>query len=328
MKAIIPLAGAGKQLRPHIYTQPKALIPLAGRTVLSIIIDQLQEAGISEFVFVVGYLGDKVINYVKEKHPDISAKFVNQEDRKGVGHAVLLTRADVGDDEILISLGDTICEYDTKAVLQNPHSMIGIRKVDNPHDFGVAEIRDGVIDSLIEKPQIPKSNRALVGIYKIRETAMLFDCLEKNIAGGIVSHGEFTLTDALDCMIQQGVRFESFKVDNWFDAGNKESLLRSNAILIKKRGITTNPQQYENSVIVDPVSIGKDCIIRNSIIGPNVTLGEGTRIERSIVSNSIIGSWANLSDIVLTDSLIGGDTLLKGKKRILNVGEDTTIDLG
>jgi glucose-1-phosphate thymidylyltransferase len=328
MKAIIPLAGAGKQLRPHIYTQPKALIPLAGRTVLSIIIDQLQEAGISEFIFVVGYLGDKVINYVKEKHPDISAKFVNQEDRKGVGHAVLLTRADVGDDEILISLGDTICEYDTKAVLQNPHSMIGIRKVDNPHDFGVAEIRDGFIDSLIEKPQIPKSNRALVGIYKIRETAMLFDCLEKNIAGGIVSHGEFTLTDALDCMIQQGVRFESFKVDNWFDAGNKESLLRSNAILIKKRGITTNPQQYENSVIIDPVSIGKDCIIRNSIIGPNVTLGEGTRIERSIVSNSIIGSWANLSDIVLTDSLIGGDTLLKGKKRILNVGEDTTIDLG
>ncbi len=328
MKAIIPLAGAGKQLRPHIYTQPKALIPLAGKTVLSIIIDQLQEAGISEFVFVVGYLGDKVINYVKEKHPDISAKFVNQEDRKGVGHAVFLTRADVGDDEILISLGDTICEYDTEAVLRNPHSMIGIRKVDNPHDFGVAEVRDGFIDSLIEKPQIPKSNRALVGIYKIRETAMLFDCLEKNIAGGIVSHGEFTLTDALDCMIQQGVRFESFKVDNWFDAGNKESLLRSNAILIKKRGITTNPQQYENSVIIDPVSIGKDCIIRNSIIGPNVTLGEGTRIERSIVSNSIIGSWANLSDIVLTDSLIGGDTLLKGKKRILNVGEDTTIDLG
>lgn len=329
MKAIIPVAGAGTKLRPHSYTQPKALIPLANKTVLSIIIDQLREAGVEEFVFIIGYLGDKIFNYIKEKHPDITAHFVSQENRKGIGHAVSLARNIVQDDEILISLGDTICEYDIKTVLENPHSMIGIRKVDTPRDFGVAEVDDkGLITAVIEKPQIPKSNIALVGIYKIKESRILFDCLDENITNGLLTYGEFTLTDAIENMIQKGIIFESFKVDNWFDAGNKDSLLNSNAILLKKFGVTTDPSQYEDTVIIPPVSIGEGCIISSSIIGPNVTLGENTTIYRSVVSHSIIGAFTNLSDIVLTDSLIGGDTILRGKKRVLNVGENTTIDLG
>ena len=328
MKVIIPVAGAGVDLRPHSYTQPKALIPLAGKTVLGIIVDQLKEVGLNEFVFVIGYLGEKIYNYISEKHPDIKAHFITQENRKGVGHAVSLTREIVGDDEMLIALGDTICEYDIQSVLNNQFSMIGVRKTDNPRDFGVVEIDGDFIESVIEKPQIPKSNLAMVGVYKIKESSLLFDCLEENIAKGVVTKKQITITDAIACMIEKGVKFEPFKVDNWFDAGNKESLLSSNAILIKKYGVQTHTEEYEASVIIDPVAIGAGCTIKNSIVGPNVTLGENTVIERSIVSNSIIGAFTNLSDIVLVDSLIGGDTLLKGKKRILNVGENTTIDLG
>ena len=169
---------------------------------------------------------------------------------------------------------------------------------------------------------------AMVGIYKIAESNLLFECIEKNIADGVVSQKQVTITDAIECMIKKGIKFQPFKVDNWFDAGNKESLLASNAILIKKYGVKPRPEEFEDSVIIEPVSIGSGCAIKNSIVGPNVTLGENTIIERSIVNNSIIGAFTNLSDIVLTDSLIGGDTLLKGKKRILNVGENTTIDLG
>ena len=328
MKVIIPVAGAGVELRPHSYTQPKALIPLAGNTVLGIIIDQLKEKGVNEFIFIVGYLGEKICNYVNEKYPDIIAHFINQENRKGVGHAISLAKEIVNGDEVFITLGDTICEYDIDAVLQSSHSMIGVRKTDNPSDFGVVEIQGDAIESVIEKPQIPKSNMAMVGIYRIKESDLLFKCLEKNINEGVVSRGQITITDAIHCMIEEGVKFEPFKVDNWFDAGNKESLLSSNAILIKKYGLNVNAKDYDDSVIIEPVSISSGCIIKNSIVGPNVTLGENTRIERSIVSNSIIGAFTNLSDIVLTDSLIGGDTLLKGKKRILNVGENTTIDLG
>ncbi|MBO9618766.1 MAG: NTP transferase domain-containing protein [Niabella sp.] len=329
MKAVIPVAGAGTKLRPQSYTQPKALIPLAGKTVLSFIVDQLKAAGIEEFIFIVGFLGEKIADYVKEHHPDIKAHYVSQQERRGIGHAINLAKNIIENDEVFISLGDTICEYDVQLVLNTPHSMIGIRKVDNPRDFGVAEIdANGFIETVVEKPYIPKSNMAMVGIYKIKETGLLFDCLATNIHKGLLTHGEFTITDALDCMIQKGVQFEAFKVDNWFDAGNKETLLRSNATLLRKYRSSADPLQYENSVIIPPVSIAGGCVIKNSIVGPNVTLGENTLVDQSIVRNSIVGAYSNLFDIVLEDSLIGSDSSLKGETRSLNIGDNTSIDLG
>lgn len=329
MKAIIPVAGAGTKLRPHSYTQPKALIPLAGKTVLSIIVDQLKEAGIDEFIFIVGYLGEKIEDYVNTSYPEIKAHYVHQTDRQGVGHAVELTKELVGGDEVFVVLGDTICEYDVKEVISSPDSMIGVRKVDDPRDFGVAEINeDGLIEHVVEKPQIPKSNMAMVGIYKIRESLQLFECLENNISQGLRSYGEYNLTDALDCMIRAGVKFRSFRVENWFDCGRKETLLESNALLLKKFATDTDAGQFENTVIVPPVSIGTGCTIKNSIIGPNVAIGENTTVDYSIVKDSIIGSYSNLFDIVLADSVIGSDTNLRGESRSLNIGDNTSIDLG
>lgn len=330
MKAIIPVAGAGTKLRPHTYTQPKALIPLAGKTILSIIVDQLRDAGIHEFVFIIGYLGEKIKDYVYEKYPDLKVHFVQQSDRHGIGHAIQLTRDIVGNDEIFIVLGDTICEYDVKAVLEMPYSALGLKKVDDPRNFGVAEIgEDGFIGKVVEKPQIPKSNMALVGIYRIKETASLFNCIENNIRNQLMSHGEFSITDAIECMIQNGAQFQSFKVENWFDCGKKETLLESNATLMKKfGGVIADGPNFENTIIVHPVSIGTGCDIKNSIIGPNVTIGEKTTINYSIVKDSIIGSFAHLYDIVLTHSLIGSDTEVKGESRSLNIGDNTEIDLG
>jgi glucose-1-phosphate thymidylyltransferase len=330
MKAIIPVAGAGTKLRPHSYSQPKALIPLAGKTVLSIIIDQLREAGINEFIFIIGYLGEKIEDHVKNKYPDLKAHYVHQTDRQGVGHAIRLTWDIVNHDEVFVVLGDTICEYDVKEVISNPYSMIGLRKVDDPRNFGVAEIEeDGFISHVVEKPQIPKSNMALVGVYKIKESEQLFQCLESNIQQGLRSYGEYNLTDALDCMIKAGVKLNSFKVENWFDCGRKETLLESNATLLKKFA-QENPIKYEfeNTVIVQPVSIGAGCNIKNSIIGPNVAIGDNTVIDYSIVKNSIIGSFSNLFDIVLETSVIGSDTNLRGETRSLNIGDNTSIDLG
>ena len=330
MKAIIPVAGAGTKLRPHTYSQPKALIPLAGKTVLSIIVDQLRNAGIQEFIFIVGYLGDKIQDYVRTTYPALQAHFVYQNDRQGIGHALKLTREIVGDDEMFIVLGDTICEYNIEDVLNSPNSMLGLKKVDDPRDFGVAELDcDAMITHVIEKPHIPKSNLALVGVYKIRESSMLFDCLESNIRLGLKTHGEFSITDALDCMIKKGAEFKAFKVTSWFDCGKRETLLESNATLLKKFGgsfITAHA--YENTVIIQPVRIGAGCNIRNSIIGPNVTIGDKVTVDSSIIKNSIIGSYSNLFDIVLDYSLIGSDTGIRGETRTLNIGDNTDIDLG
>jgi len=217
-----------------------------------------------------------------------------------------------------------------KAVLEMPHSVLGVKKVDDPRDFGVAEIgEDGFITKVVEKPQIPKSNMALVGIYRIRETGFLFSCIENNIRNQVMSYGEFSITDAIECMIQQGAKFKSFKVQNWFDCGKKETLLESNATLMKKfGGVISEQRNFENTIIVQPVSIAPGCDIKNSIIGPNVTVGEKTTISYSIVKDSIIGSFADLYDIVLTHSLIGSDTEVKGESRSLNIGDNTEIDLG
>ena len=331
MKAIIPVAGAGTKLRPHTYTQPKALIPLAGKTILSIIVDQLHDAGINDFIFIVGYLGEKIQDYVKAKYPHLNCHFVYQNERYGTGHAIDLTKEIVGSEEVFIVLGDTVAEYDVAQMINNPYSMLAVKRVDDPRNFGVAEIEDdGFISRVVEKPAIPKSNMALVGIYKIKETDFLFNCLKKIIEkADRTHHHELSLTDALECMIQSGAKIKAFKVQNWFDCGKKETLLESNAILLKKFGGKVYSQEkFENTIIIPPVSIGEGCDIRNSVIGPNVTIGDSTILNYTIVKDSIIGSFSKLFDVVLDDSLIGNDTGIKGETRSLNIGDNTDIDLG
>ncbi|MDB5201790.1 MAG: Nucleotidyl transferase [Ferruginibacter sp.] len=330
MKAIIPVAGAGTKLRPHTYTQPKALIPLAGKTILSIIIDQLRDAGITDFIFIIGYLGEKIQDYVKANYPDLNVDFVTQSERHGTGHAIELTKQLVGEEEVLIVLGDTIAEYDVKQMLQSPHSMLGVKKVDDPRNFGVAEISDdGFVTRVVEKPSIPKSNMALVGVYMVKESNMLFACLEKIQHIKLQSYDEFNLTDALECMIQQGAKFQFFKVQNWFDCGKKDSLLESNAILLKKFGGNVHDAgDFKNTIIIPPVSIGNGCLIQNSVIGPNVAIGDHTVVNHAIVKDSIIGAYSNLFEIVLNNSLIGSDAEVKGVSRNLNIGDNTAIDLG
>lgn len=330
MKAIIPVAGAGAKLRPHTYTQPKALIPIAGKTILSFIVDQLHEAGINEFVFIVGYLGEKIQEYVGQTYPHLTTHFVYQNERQGTGHAIELTRNIVGTDEVFVVLRDTICEYDVKEVVDSPFSMLGIKKVDDPRNFGVATIsEDGFIEQVVEKPAIPKSNMALVGLYKIKETNFLFECLHHLFTQNIKTQGEYNLTDALDCMIKRGAKFQPFKVKNWFDCGKKETLLESNGILMKKFGGQISEEiKSENSILIPPVSIGTGCVIKNSIIGPNVSIGANTTIQFSTVRDSIIGSYTNLYEVVLDNSLIGSDASVKGLSRSLNIGDNTEIDFG
>jgi glucose-1-phosphate thymidylyltransferase len=170
---------------------------------------------------------------------------------------------------------------------------------------------------------------ALVGIYKIKESKELFECLESNYLQGLRTHGEYSLTDALDCMLKKGIKIKPFRVESWFDCGRKETLLESNATLLKKFDRKAESSYvFENTVLIPPVSIGDGCDIKNCIIGPNVTIGENTKMNYSIVRNSIVGSFSNLFDIVLEASIIGSDTGLRGETRRLSIGDNTNIALG
>jgi glucose-1-phosphate thymidylyltransferase len=329
MRAIIPVAGAGKKLRPHTYTQPKALIPIAGKAVLGIIIEQLQKEGITEFVFVVGYLGDKIRDYIEKYHTDITAHFVQQNDRQGTAHAINLTKDIVQNDEVIVILGDTLCEYNLREVLDAPHSILGVKKVDDPRSFGVAELNeDGSIVRVVEKPQIPKSNMALVGIYKIKESGVMFECLDKLFNEEITTEGDYNLTDALECMLQKGIYFQSFKVSNWFDCGKKDTIIESNATLFKKFGSSyAKTDTHTNAIIIDPVSIGHNCVLHNCVIGPNVAIGNNVTIENAILRESIVSPYTKLVNVVLENSLIGSDVFINGITQSLNIGDNTEIDL-
>ena len=332
MKAIIPVAGAGTKLRPLTYTQPKALIPIAGKTILGVIVDQLLEAGVTEFVFVIGYLGEKIQRYVDKTYPHLKHSFVTQNDRRGTAHAILLTREFIQEDEVMIVLGDTVCDYNVKDILNSNMSQIGVRKVDDPRSFGVAELTDkDIVVRMVEKPLIPKSNMAMVGIYYIKETAKMFAALEKNLSNKPDENGEYHLTNALQHMIEEGISFHAFRVNNWFDCGKKETLLSTNAILLKQMEDahpTKEQMSFDTTVIIPPVNIAEGCIIRHCIIGPNVTIGEYTKMESSIVKDTIIGSYAELQQVVLNSSIIGNDAYVRGLSQSLNIGDNTEIDLG
>lgn len=333
MKAIIPVAGAGTNLRPHTFTQPKPLIPVAGKPIVGFIIDQLLNAGVEEFIFVIGYLGEKIRLYVEQNYPELKADYVKQEMRKGLGHAIWMTRdlLDYGpDSHLIIMLGDTIVDANLRSIIEAPHSCIGTKKVSDPRTFGVVEVgEDGYIHRVVEKPTIPKSNLAMVGLYKIAQPAMLIECLNQNIVEDKRTHGEFQLTDGIQQMIQRGALFKAFEVNTWFDCGRKDILLETNATLLDRNppSADTYPP-LENTIIIPPVSIGKNCSICNSIIGPHVSIGNDARIDSAIIRESIIGGYATIEQIVLHRSVVGQDAAIRGMIRRLNIGDNTEIDLG
>lgn len=329
MKAIIPVAGIGTRLRPHTHTQPKALIPIAGKPILAHIIDALIEAGIQEFVFIIGYMGDKIESYITSTYPNVKTDFVIQTTGRGTGHAIWLAKEKANNDELLIVLGDTIADVNLKQLLQSETTTLCVKKVDDPRLFGVAELHaDGKIKKLIEKPAIPKSNLALVGIYHIKETSKLFEAIEYNIQHKITTQNEYHLTDALMRMIDQGVVMKTVDVDNWFDCGKKEILLDTNATLLKRLNYDTSNYKFENTIIIPPVFIGNNCTIANSIIGPNVSVGDNAILNYAVVKDSIIGPYAQIEYAILDRSLIGNDAVFIGMKQSLNIGDSTEINFG
>jgi glucose-1-phosphate thymidylyltransferase len=329
VKAIIPVAGIGTRLRPHTHTQPKALVPVAGKPILSHIIDNIISAGINDFIFIVGHLGDKVEDYIKTTYPAIKKKIIVQEPREGTGHAVWLAREFISDnDDLLIALGDTVFDIDLRTVINQPDSSLGVKKVEDPRSYGVVEEnKDGLIKSIIEKPAIPKSNLVLVGIYRIKESKMLIDALDENIRDNFRTYNEFHLTDGLHKLVQRGVKMKTFPVESWYDCGTKESLLETNAALLKKHSLENSRKyDYEKTIIIPPVSIADNCKISHSIIGPNVTIGENTIINHSILKDAIIGSYSEIQNAVLHHSVIGSDASLHGLSQSLNLGDSTEID--
>ncbi|MGA9363514.1 MAG: sugar phosphate nucleotidyltransferase [Bacteroidota bacterium] len=322
MRAVIPVAGVGSRLRPHTYSIPKVLLNVAGKPIIGHILDRLVENGIDEASIIIGYLGDKIKEYVESNYR-MRLNFIEQEERQGLGQAIYSARETFGSDPILIILGDTIFEFDLSGLLKSEHSAIGLKEVKDPRRFGVAALQDGYVEKLLEKPENPPTNLAVVGLYYIKNPRLLIDSLGQIITRGIRTKGEFQLTDALQLMIEGGEKIRPFTVDGWYDCGNQETLLATNRHLLEEK---STERTMEGVVVLPPVYLSPSCQITNSVIGPYATIADRVIVEESIVRNSIVGEEARVQKALLEGSIVGNNAAVRGNYKRINIGDSSEID--
>ncbi|MCL5026117.1 MAG: sugar phosphate nucleotidyltransferase [Chloroflexi bacterium] len=282
MKVIIPAAGLGTRLRPHTYSKPKPLVNVAGKPVLGHILDKLAQVHPEEIIFITGYLGEQIEDYVRRNYC-FPARFIEQTERRGQSHAIYLAREAI-DQPVLIVFVDTIFEAD----LSQLESLAGdgaiyVSEVEDPTRFGVVQLKDGLVSRLVEKPKQYVSNLAVVGIYYLRNWEMLLQAIDDQMAQDEPTNGEYFLADALQRMIDRGARLQALPVSVWEDCGKREAVLQCNRYLLS----VAPPQEVRlnHSIIVPPVSIAPTAEVINSIVGPYVTIGENARVENCVLQD-------------------------------------------
>jgi len=323
--AVIPVAGVGTRLRPHTHTMPKALLHVAGKPMVAHILDELRDAGVRDFVLVIGYMGDRVRSTISRLYPDLNLTFVEQPEQRGLGHAIYLTRDAVGKRDAIIVLGDTLFRVDFRQVFDRHVSRIGVKEVEDPRRFGVVDMQGEKVRRFVEKPEHPPSKLAIVGIYYIVDTPALYGALDEMITSDRSTRGEYQLTDALQTMLERGVPMEVFPVDGWYDCGKPETLLETNRALLD---LDHRVPKLEGSVVIPPVAVAPDAVVKESVIGPYATVASGATIERSIIRNSIVNERAHVTGVLLDASLIGEDAVVEGVPWNMNIGDSSEMHLG
>lgn len=320
LKIVIPVAGVGTRLRPHTYTIPKPLIPVAGKEMLAHVVDPLVELDPEEIIFVVGYLGDQIVDFVSQNY-DLKATFVEQKELLGLGFAVDIALRDMTPGPLLIVLGDTIARTDFSDLISQGDA-IGLKKVRDPRRFGIAVIENNRIVEFEEKPAEPRSDLALIGLYYFEDSSVLKKHVTRLVESGKTTRGEIQLTDALDLMVRDSITFRPFEVEGWYDCGKKETLLSTNRELLNHSSEANN---MPGSVIIPPVYIAPSAKIEDSVIGPHASIMDDVEITHSIIRDSIVSKGAKVQKALLDQSLVGENAIVSGKFHSVNAGDSTEL---
>ncbi|MCS6772570.1 MAG: sugar phosphate nucleotidyltransferase [Anaerolineae bacterium] len=329
MNVIIPLAGFGTRLRPHTYSKPKPLVSVAGKPVLGHILDTVvAHPDLEKVVFVVGYLGEQIEQYVKNAYPNLRGEYVEQKELNGQAPAILLAREKVSGPTLIIFV-DTLADADLSALsCSQCDGLIFVKEVEDPRRFGVVQLdAEGYITRFVEKPATTENRLAVIGMYYVRDIAALMDACEELMRRGIKIKNEYFLADAFNIMIERGAKLRPQPVQVWLDCGTSQTVLETNRYLLAHGH--DNSAQWAGCpgvVVIPPVHIHPKARIVNSVIGPNASIGEGCLIENSVVRESVIESGAEIIDHVMANSLIGRDAVLRGRPRRFNVGDSSVVD--
>ena len=324
MKVIIPLAGKGTRLRPHTHITPKPMLKVAGKPVMSYVLDELKKLGnVEQVIYITGHLKEKVEEYARSEF-DIPSVFIEQKVQDGTAGAIALAKEYV-DQPVLIIFVDTIFDADlTRVKSVDADGIIWVKEVEDYQRFGVVVTdKDGNMTKIVEKPKTPISKRANIGLYYVRNWKQLFEGIDW-VLKQPKNQGEYFLTDAFQYMIDKGAKIKVIDVEGWFDAGKIETMLETNEAMLT-RGRARRPRDAGDSTIIDPVYIEENVTLKKSKVGPNVSIGKGTVLEGSEISNSIVGSNAKIRKSVLKNSLVGDDTVVEGIKGEITVADHSEV---
>lgn len=333
MRIIIPMAGMGKRMRPHTLTVPKPLIPIAGKPIVQRLVEDIAKVchePIEEVAFIIGHFGEQVENDLREIATKIGAKgtIVYQEEALGTAHAIMCAKESL-DGKVVVAFADTLFKADFK-LDTNSDGTIWVQRVEDPRAFGVVKLNEGgEITDFVEKPQEFISDMAIIGIYYFRDGAYLKSELQYLLDNNIMDKGEYQLTNALENMKNKGTTFIPAVISEWLDCGNKNATVYTNQRYLEyiknEQGLVASTAKLVNSVVIQPVYIGENVVIENSVVGPHASIGNNSSLTNSIVSNSIVQENTSIKNGNITNSMLGNFVSYERSQSDLSLGDYNTL---
>jgi len=322
MKIIVPMAGRGSRLRPHTLTIPKPLIPIAGKPIVHRLVEDIASVlnqQIEEVAFIIHEsFGKKVEEDLIAIAQKLGAKgtIYYQNEALGTGHAIMCAKDSLSGPAV-IAYADTLIRADFD-LDKTADSVIWVKQVDHPEAFGVINLNDNnEIVELVEKPTAFVSDLAVIGIYYFKNISVLRDELQFVLDNNIIHGGEYQINDGIKQMMAKGMKFVPGKVDEWMDCGNKDVTVETNSRML---GFLHNDGEHlvdynvklENSNIIPPCYIGKNVVLINTTVGPNVSLGEGSHVQNSEIKNSLVQNHSHIKNAHLDNAMIGNHVSFDG----------------
>jgi glucose-1-phosphate thymidylyltransferase len=330
LKVVIPMAGYGTRLRPHTWSRPKQLMSLAGMRVIDHVLSRFDSLppGISvEYIFIVGYLGNKVEAFMQRRHPGLKVNYITQNEMRGQSHAIYLAKEYL-DGPMLMVFADTLIDTDLSFLADEEADAVAwVKPVPDPRRFGVTEIGDdGYVARLIEKPKEMHNNLAVVGFYYFKKAEDLMAAIDEQISRDLKLKGEYFLADAVNIMLEKGTRMRTERVDMWLDAGTPETVLETNHFLLERgHGNSEEASQLSGVTIIPPVFVHPESDVKASVIGPFTSIGKGCIVRNAVISETILEDEAQVSNVVLDNSLIGEKATVDGAPTCLSLGDNSQI---
>ena len=335
MNIIVPMAGLGKRMRPHTLTVPKPLIPIAGKPIVQRLVEDIAKVcgePVEEVNFIIhSSFGPAVEQKLKEVASSIGAKgLISYQDTPlGTAHAILCAKESLKGN-LVVAFADTLFKANFKLAKGHPNT-IWVQKVEDPRPFGVVKL-DGnnQITDFVEKPETFVSDLAIIGIYYFQDGENLHAELQYLIDNEVKDKGEYQLTNALENMKNKGLAFVPGQVDEWLDCGNKNATVYTNErylTYLPASELSSASAKVENSVLIQPVYLGENVVVKNSVVGPYVSLGKGSSVTNSVLSSTIVQESAKLSNVVIANSMVGNFADVSGKAADLSLGDYNVISI-